>query len=299
MLDPRATLLYHFGRLQLPGVVLAPDRFDYHLKRTFDLYRAKTRPDLTPAEYIDTLYAVDWFLGCACIEGDERAWERFFGLRTGRTDCLLIDALRARAARLFPRNEEKQESAVDEFWSQLLVSERPGVTPVLGRYDGQRPLVPWLIRVFQNQHVRPAAADKHLSLPEDDLSPPLPERAEERWHEEFRLAARDWLGELGDDELLLLGLRFRYRLSQREAAQVLGMHEGNLSRRTDKLRERCLERIGGQLRERGWSGDDLAEFVQAEMGSLLLDDPRLSADQLARLLAARGKAIPAIDHHPG
>jgi hypothetical protein len=31
------------------------------------------------------------------------------------------------------------------------------------------------------------------------------------------------------------------------------------------------------------------------MGSLLMDEPRLSADQLARALAARGKSLPPHD----
>jgi len=42
----------------------------------------------------------------------------------------------------------------------------------------------------------------------------------------------------------------------------------------------------------GWAGDDLEGFVLTELGSLLTDDPRLSADHLSRLLAARGKDLP-------
>ena len=60
------------------------------------------------------------------------AWDRLFAARAGRTDCLLVDALRARAVRLYPRDEERQDSAVTEFWSHLLVSETPGSVPVLG-----------------------------------------------------------------------------------------------------------------------------------------------------------------------
>ncbi len=44
--------------------------------------------------------------------------------------------------------------------------------------------------------------------------------------------------------------------------------------------------------ELGWTGDDLSEFVLKEMDSLLMDEPRLSADRLAALLAKRGKALP-------
>jgi len=42
-----------------------------------------------------------------------------------------------------------------------------------------------------------------------------------------------------------------------------------------------------RLREHGWTGDDLSEFVLKEMDSLLMDEPRLSADHLA----ARGKTL--------
>ena len=41
-----------------------------------------------------------------------------------------------------------------------------------------------------------------------------------------------------------------------------------------------------------FTGDDLSGFVFKEMDSLLLDEPRLAADRLAALLAARGKAPP-------
>ena len=141
----RRALLYHFCRMQLPAATLAPAAFDGHLDRTFALYRRKT-PDATFPAYLDSLYSLDWYLCCACLERDPKAWELLFAARTGRSDCLLVDALRARAARLYPRDEERQESAVAEFWSQLLVAESPGTVPVLARYDGQRPLVPWLIR---------------------------------------------------------------------------------------------------------------------------------------------------------
>jgi hypothetical protein len=44
--------------------------------------------------------------------------------------------------------------------------------------------------------------------------------------------------------------------------------------------------------QQGWTGEDLSGYVLNEMGGLLMDDPRLSADRLAALLAARGKKLP-------
>jgi RNA polymerase sigma factor (sigma-70 family) len=289
----RTALLYHYCRMQLPAVVLDSVDFDRHLQRTFSLFSAKTPGGVDWSGYLDNLYALDWYLCCGCLENDNRAWEALFSTRTGRSDCLLIDALRARAVRLYPRDEERQEAAVAEFWSHLLVSETPGSVPILARYDGQRPLAPWMIRVFQNWHVSQLRSNHSVqALPEDDIALPLPEKTtDDRWHDTFCEAARTWISSLSEQEALLLGLRFRYRLSQREISHLYGVHEGTISRQTDKLRDRCLEVIGEQLTASGWTGDDIEAFILTELGSLLVDEPRLSADQLTAMLAKKGKKL--------
>jgi len=299
MNQAQTTLLYHFCRLRLPAVPLPLPVFEHHLRRAFELNRAKhgAKGEAIAWEtFLENLHAVDWFLACACLEGQPHAWETLFAARANRTDCLLIDALRLRAVRLFPRDPEKQEEAVAEFWGYLLAGEREGSLPILARYDGQRPLVPWLIRVFQNKHLSELRHRNGLQpLPEDDLGErdlPFADHGHERWHDEFRQAAREWLDGLSEQEVLILGLRLRYRLSQREVASLLGIHEGNVSRQTARLRDHCLEKISDHLRTLGWTGDDLSAFIFKEMDSLLLDEPRLSADRLAALLAARGKQLP-------
>lgn len=293
-----ARQLFHFGLLQMPKVMLPFPLIEAHLQRTYGLFQTKS--ETTSWEnYSANLYALDWFLAVACLERNDHAWENLFAARAYRSDCLLVDALRARAARLYPRDEERQENAVVEFWSQLLVSENDESKSVLERYDGQRPLVPWLIRVFQNWHVSQLRQRSgQQTLPDDDVALTLPSEVatDGRWHEAFRAAARECLGELSDHELLILGLRVRYRMSQREVAHLLGIHEGNVSRQTEKLRDRCLERISRHLIGQGWTEENLAEYVRKEMGNIILDDPRLSADQLAKLLAARGKSLPSSPH---
>lgn len=290
----RRTLLFHFCRLQRPAISLPRAEFDRHVDRTLAVFVAK-EPSTTEETYLDGLYALDWYVACGCLARDNSAWEALFAARTGRADCLLVDALRARATRLYPRDEERQENAVAEFWGQLLVAEHG--LPTLARYDGQRPLVPWLIRVFQNAHIsKLRSASGIKSLPEDDLALPLPEEkgSESRWHDAFVSAARASIAELSEPEILILGLRLRYRMSQREAATLLGVHEGTVSRQTDKLRDHCLDFIRNRLLQQGWTGDDLEELVLSEMAGVLLDHPNLSADHLASLLAARGKNAPAV-----
>lgn len=295
----QTALLYHFCRLRLPALALPLPLFEQHLRRAFEMNRTKRAAKgetISWETFVEGLHAEDWFLACACLEGQARAWEMLFAARANRTDCLLIDALRLRAVRLFPRNAERQEEAVADFWGYLLAGEKEGSSSVLARYDGQRPLVPWLIRIFQNKHLSELRHRHGLqSLPEDEFGErdlPFGNSGHERWHDEFRQAAREWLDGLSEQEVLILGLRLRYRLSQRETASLLGLHEGNVSRQTDRLRDRCLEQIGEHLRMLGWTGDDLSVLLFTEMDALVLDEPRLSADRLAALLAARGKALP-------
>jgi RNA polymerase sigma factor (sigma-70 family) len=299
MNQPHTALLYHFCRLRLPAVSLPLPVFERYVQRAFELNRAKHAAkggNITWETFLENLHAVDCFLAGACLEGQAHAWEMLFAARANRTDCLLIDALRLRAIRLFPRDLEKQEEAVAEFWGYLLAGQREGSLPILARYDGQRPLVPWLIRVFQNKHLSELRHRNDLQpLPEDDLGErdlPFADQGHERWHDEFRHAAREWLDGLAEQEVLILGLRLRYRLTQREVANLLGIHEGNVSRQTARLRDHCLEQIGEHLRTLGWTGEDLSAFIFKEMDSLLLDEPRLSADRLAALLATRGKKMP-------
>ena len=295
----RVALLFHFARLQLPAVRLAEPRVYDHLHRTFSIYLPKLPEAVDWATYLEGLYAVDWTVCIGCLEGQSGAWELLFAARTGRSDVLLVDALRGRAARLYPRDEEKQDTAVTEFWTSLIISDSDGSLPILARYDGQRPLAPWLIRVFQNWHLSKLRQHSGMvALPDDEIALPLdsvnrPDTAAVRWHETFIQAARDWLGTIDDEERLPLGLRWRYRMSQRDVAGLLGLHEGSISRRTDKLRDRALLSIGEKLVADGWTGDDIEGFILTELGALLTDDPRLSAEQLARILAKKGKTLPA------
>jgi RNA polymerase sigma factor (sigma-70 family) len=289
-------LLYHFCRLRLPALALPLASFTRRLERAFAAFGQRAEQqglECRWERFLEDLHSLDWFLACACLEGLSGAWETLFSSRANRTDTLLVDALRMRAVRLFPRDEERQEEAVAEFWGYLLAGEREGSVPILERYDGQRPLVPWLIRVFQNRHLSELRRQKgEVQLADQEIGErelALPESADARWHEQFREAAREWFSELSEQEVLLLGLRLRYKLSQREVAKLLGIHEGNVTRKIDALSRKCHEQIGQALRELGWTGDDLQGFILKEMGSVLLDEPRLSADRLAALLAQSTK----------
>jgi RNA polymerase sigma factor (sigma-70 family) len=282
MLAVRRTLLYHFCCLQRPQIGLSPAEFARHLDRTYAVYTAKVGAT-SEADYLERLYALDWYICCGCIENRPPAWDDLFAARTNRSGGLLIDALRARAARFFPRDEERQASAITDFWSGLLVSTSAEAVPLLERYDGQRPLVPWLIRVFHNAQLSELRRSPGPSVLPDEVALPVPSD-DNPWRVPFADAAHAWLATLNDEQCLLLGLLWRYGLSQREVASKFGIHEGNISKRLDKLTDQFHAFVAARLEEAGWVSGDLYELVRTELASVLTDAPQLAGERLAGLL---------------
>src|SRR5262249_60264245 len=101
----------------LPAIALSADACRRHLERAFELFHVK-EAKANWESYLDNLYPLDWFVASACLEGLGQAWEHLFAARAGRTDCLLVGALRARAARLYPRDEIGRASCRErvEIW---------------------------------------------------------------------------------------------------------------------------------------------------------------------------------------
>lgn len=292
-----ARMLHAFCRVHLPAIDLKHEKLDFHLRRCMELFNAKCRDKgIAEKSILEGLHFLDFYLACSCIEGLNPAWETLFASKTGRHDQLLVDALRSRAARLFPGDSMRQEDTVAEFWGFLLAGEKETSSSILGKYDGRRPLVPWLIRVFHNSNLTKLRQNKHTKALAEDAADEMywhaPEISDEHWHQEFRFAAQEWLEILTDPEKLLLGLRIRYRLTQREAATFLGIHESNVSRLTDKIRQNFIQIIEPRLLTAGWTGDDMITFVNTEMEALILDAPQLSSENLAIILAKKGLAAP-------
>src|SRR5262245_7537027 len=82
---PRAHLLYHFCRLQVPAIRLESAACSRHLERTFELHRHKEGDKADWNGYLENLYPVDWFVASACLDGMTAAWEYLFAARAGRS----------------------------------------------------------------------------------------------------------------------------------------------------------------------------------------------------------------------
>jgi RNA polymerase sigma-70 factor (ECF subfamily) len=270
------------------------------LRATLDKYLLRHRPAASAKEideFLDALRADELLLVAACERGDERAWEE------------LIEQYRATvlsAARGASASESEAEELAQSVWAELYgLRERADGTPSgkLAYYSGCGSLGGWLRAVVGqlavDRHRRTSrlvqteeaadfdrAAQNHEAGAEHDgwraPAPPDPERAladSESSRAVERALARA-LGELDDEDRLLVKLYYFDGLRLKEAGAVLGVHEATASRRLTKLHGEIRKRVEAILTgEQRWTREEAARTL-AEAARMQTD-----ADMRALLAA--------------
>jgi len=213
---PRPTrhlgLLYFFLRVQLPALRFARQAFDTHLTRAFGVYLPKAGKSVTWPEYFGESLPARLGGVRRLPGGSNAAWDMLFAARTGRSDSLLVDALRARAARLYPRTRRSRRRG-DGVWSHLLVPDGEGRCRCSADMTGNG---------------RSPLADPRLSEPAPEPPPEAPRPASPAGRRHRGAAAESHqgrrplapgvhprrpglAGRRADGERILLGLRWRYK----------------------------------------------------------------------------------------
>ncbi len=107
--EKEARMVRAFCGVHLPGINLQHEKLAFHLQRCKELFNAKCRAKgLHEKSLLEGLHFLDFYLNSSCIEGLSTALETLFASKTGRHYQLLVDALRSRAARIFPGDATRQ-----------------------------------------------------------------------------------------------------------------------------------------------------------------------------------------------
>lgn len=288
-------ILYHLGRMTWPDLPLSMAEFKRQAAHALELGRIREGAPVSSTQWMAKLRLRDWWLAIACAQEEdqmvrERAWTRLVAGTVPATGRLLTDSLMERARLVYRENEEARDRAVASFWGLLLAGGPDSVRGPLYRYDGTSPLIPWILTVFHN-HLVDETRKRQREMGEVPPETPLPDRLElpEAVVRRFEVRARDWLAGISDREVVVLALVWRHGLSQRQAAELLGKHESNVSRDLRRMRESFHA-----MTEDLVDGDELATGLNQadawracllrEMGHVLGEDPRLAAVRLARTL---------------
>ena len=268
------------------------------VRTTVEKYVLKHEPEASAeqiASFIDGLHADDLCLVIACQRGDQSAWSE------------LVDGYGATvksAARGASPNAEMAEDLAQSIWAELHgLKVRDDGQPAgkLAYYSGAGSLGGWLRAVVGqlaiDRHRREARlvhteedadldrlsreSEKEspdgrvfhsMTTPEDELATNLASAAVEK-------AFARALGELEDEDRLLVKLYYFDGLRLREAGAVLGVHEATASRRLTRIHGDVRKRVETLLmKEHGWTQTEAARSLSQIAATLQMDvEPLLAA----------------------
>lgn len=244
-------------------------------------------------DFVDKLQADDLCLIMACEHGNEKAWtdlvERF-----GST-------VRS-AARSVSANEEGADDLAQSIWAELhglRLREDGKPASKLAYYSGRGSLAGWLRAVVGqlavDQHRKQSRlvqtendADFDRLIQNDDhawsgraerMNPEL-EVSNKRAGADLQKALAASIGQLSDEDRLLVKLYYFDGLKLREAGAILGVHEATASRRLTRIHADLRRQVEESLKEEhGWTRpetdrafSDIALHMEADIEPLLVNE---------------------------
>ena len=201
--------------------------------------------------YLQSLHLEDLGLACACMVGDERAWEHF--MRELRPVLYrAADALRPGGG---------ARDLADSIYADLYgLQDRDGERRSLFRYfHGRSSLATWLRAVLAQRVVDAGRAERRLDpLPDEDgpitvlRSPaPAPDPDRARYAAWIQRALGVAVSALGARDRLRLACYYAQELTLAETGRVLKEHEATVSRHLAKTRRTIRAEVERYLREEG------------------------------------------------
>jgi RNA polymerase sigma-70 factor (ECF subfamily) len=229
--------------------------------------------------YLATLHLADLALACACVAGNDRAWE--YVIRQYRP------ALYRAADAVDPSGSARE--LADAIYGELFGTEsQSGARRSLFRYfHGRSSLATWLRAVLAQRVVDRARSGRRTQPLE--AAAELPDRRLAPDPEQLRIVAlmREALsraiGEVGDRDRLRLGCYYAQELTLAEIGRLLGEHEATVSRHLARTRREIRAAVDAWLA----SAHRLDAHAIAHCWRSVGDDA--GSLDLAELLGTRGR----------
>jgi RNA polymerase sigma-70 factor (ECF subfamily) len=222
--------------------------------------------------YLNGLHLEDLALACACMVGDERAWEHF--VRELRPVLYrAADALRPGGG---------ARDLADSMYADLYgLQERDGERRSLFRYfHGRSSLATWLRAVLAQRVVDAGRVERRLDpLPEEGApnsavssAAPAPDPDHARYFAWIQRALKAAVSVLGAKDRLRLACYYSQELTLAETGRVLKEHEATVSRHLAKTRRTIRTEMERYLRKEGRLNeaqiDRCFEYVLEDAGPL-------------------------------
>lgn len=251
------------------------DRFARALENSAERAFAGRSPEARELErYLTSLHLEDLALACACVAGDDAAWEHF---------VLTRRPVLYRAADALDSTGGSRDLA-DALYGELFgLRGKEGEHQSLFRYfHGRSSLTTWLRAVLAQRYVdRRRASQRSEPLPEEESASALrassqtiePER--ERYLQLIRAAMKRATADLPARDRLRLACYYAQELTLAQTGKVLGEHEATVSRGLARTRAAIRKTLERDLRTAGLTDDEIVrcfECVSEDAGPLSVHD---------------------------
>lgn len=227
--------------------------------------------DASPTErdvdrHLETIHLADLALACACLEGDDRAWERFVGE---------LRPVLYRAGRAVTGDDTAGRDLADSIYAELFGitrGPRPGQGASLFRYyHGRSRLATWLRAILAQRHVDRRRTEQRTVATDDagleraladaaaPSPPPDPDRAARL--SMLRATLRAALARLPDTDRLRLGCYYTRGMTLAAIGRLLGEHEATASRRLARSRRDLRGALEAALARKGLGPDEIGDAL--------------------------------------
>ena len=235
-------------------------------------------------EFIDEMRSDDLCLIIACERGDEKAWEDLIANFDG--------AVKSAARKISP-NMEDAEDLASSIWAELygLRQDADGnKKSKLAYYSGRGSLAGWLRAViaqlavdqfrkqsryvqieedreFENLAAEASAGSDHHGT--SDLHNPEERYAETRTAADVSEALGTAIGDLEDEDRLILKMYYFDDLKLKEIASTFGYHEATASRKIVRVQNEIRKAVERSLKgQHGWSDGEVKRYLSETASGL-------------------------------
>lgn len=221
------------------------------------------------AALLSTLHLEDLALTCACVEGNEAAWEHFIATYRGYLRSAAAVILRC------PSGSPQAVDLADSLFADLygVAEGKPGHGSLFRYFHGRSSLKTWLRAVLAQRHIDRIRATRRFTDLDDGetgsavertaAAPVLPvDPHRERYLRMLRRALPAALAALDPRDTQRLCLYYREDKTLAEIGRILGEHESSVSRNLERIRRSLRTSVESILR----AGFPVANGTPAEAG---------------------------------
>lgn len=267
--DSNVAETFGLGEAYYGDIDISPDLFAAYIWNIVCKH-LKNSSDVTALlNFTTRLYLRDLYLTCGCVHKSEKAWTTF-DLHYRR---FIIDLVR-----FSYRQGTDTEEVADSVLVSLYFNDRSGRLRIAS-YDGRSSLATWLRvivinRAINDRNERKLASDESVGDIRDDRAVANLESTmrAKRYGKILRESLAHALRQTTVKERLMLLWRYDQNLQLGEIAELLGIHQSNVTRQLVRLQVRLREAVVRALA----SQYQLSSLAIQECLADLVENPQIS-----------------------